>query len=123
MEASGTSGMKVIANGGLNFSILDGWWDEAYRPDCGWEIDSAENYSSMPDDKRDSIELKSLFDTLEEEIIPMYNRVNRSGIPEDWVKKVKNSIKYLAGTYSTNRMVREYTEELYMKVISDNNGV
>lgn len=123
MEASGTSGMKVIANGGLNFSILDGWWDEAYRPDCGWKIDSAENYDSMPDDKRDAIELKSLFDTLENEIIPMFNSKNGNGIPENWVKKMKTSIKYLAGTYSTNRMVREYTEELYMKVIYDNNGV
>ncbi|MCB0723674.1 MAG: alpha-glucan family phosphorylase [Ignavibacteriae bacterium] len=123
MEASGTSGMKVIPNGGLNFSILDGWWNEAYRPDCGWMIDSADNYSQLPDAERDEIELNSLFDTLEGEIIPLFYDRNTNNIPEKWVNKIKNSIKYLAGVYNTNRMVREYTEELYMKVIYENNGV
>lgn len=122
MEASGTSGMKVVANGGMNFSILDGWWSEAYRPDCGWKIDTANNYNSISEEERDNYELDSLFDTLEGKIIPMfYDRKNN--LPEEWIKTIKNSIKHFAGLYSSNRMVKEYTEELYMKVVYENNGL
>ncbi|MEO6693797.1 MAG: alpha-glucan family phosphorylase [Ignavibacteria bacterium] len=115
LEASGTSGMKIIANGGLNFSILDGWWDEGYTPETGWKIDSAmaDNISL---EVRDSLEAKSLYDTLENEIVPLFYLRNKNGIPEQWIKKIKSSVKTLAAYYNTGRMVKEYCDRFYMKV-------
>ncbi|MBK8981847.1 MAG: alpha-glucan family phosphorylase [Ignavibacteria bacterium] len=114
-EASGTSGMKVIANGGLNFSILDGWWDEAYAPGNGWKIDSLTD-ENIPQEQRDFYSSVSLYDTLENEIIPVYYKRNKNGIPAEWIKMIKNSIRNLAGTYNTNRMVKDYCEKFYLKV-------
>jgi len=115
LEASGTSGMKIIANGGLNFSILDGWWDEGYAPENGWKIDSVltEGFSL---EQRDFLEANSLYETLEKEIIPLYYFRNGKGIPEEWIKKIKSSMKNLAGYFNTNRMVKDYCEKFYMKV-------
>jgi len=115
LEASGTSGMKVIANGGLNLSILDGWWDEGYSPEYGWKIESItdENISL---DVRDTMEADSLYDTLENEIIPLYYKRNKNGIPVEWIKKIKLSIKTLTGFFNTGRMVQEYCDKYYMKV-------
>lgn len=115
LEASGTSGMKIVANGGLNFSILDGWWDEGYSSDNGWKIESIldENVSL---ENRDTLEAKSLYDTLEKEIIPEFYFRNQKGIPVQWIKRIKSSIKNLAGYFSTNRMVKDYCEKFYMKV-------
>lgn len=115
LEASGTSGMKVIANGGLNFSILDGWWNEGYTPDIGWKINSVTD-ENMDLNERDRIEANSLYDVLEKEIIPTFYFRNGKSYPELWVKKIRSSIKNLAGYFSTNRMVREYCEKFYMKV-------
>ena len=123
MEASGTSGMKVIANGGLNFSILDGWWNEGYRPDSGWKIETAPNYDHISEEERDIYEMNSLYDTLEDKIIPLFYNRNSGGIPLKWVDMIKSSIKNLAGTYNTNRMVRQYNEDLYMKVLYENNNI
>lgn len=115
LEASGTSGMKVIANGGLNFSILDGWWDEGYSPELGWKINSVmdENISL---EQRDSMEAASLYDTLENEIIPMFYLRDSKGMPVQWIKKIKASIKQLAPFFNTGRMVKEYCDRFYMKV-------
>lgn len=115
LEASGTSGMKVIANGGLNFSILDGWWDEAYNENCGWKIDSATD-ESLTLQQRDILEAENLYQTLENKIIPLYYKRNQKGIPEEWISKIKFSIKTLADYFSTNRMVKEYCEKFYMQV-------
>ncbi|MEP7145595.1 MAG: alpha-glucan family phosphorylase, partial [bacterium] len=115
LEASGTSGMKIIANGGLNFSILDGWWNEGYSSDNGWSIDSFTD-ENIPLEKRDQLEAESLYSTLEEKIIPLFYLRNNKGIPEEWLYKIKSSIKNLAGYFSTNRMVRQYCEKFYMKV-------
>ena len=114
-EASGTSGMKIIANGGLNLSILDGWWDEAYMPENGWKIDSVMDDSVSQEDK-DKLEAMSLYDTLENEIIPLYYLRNSKGVPEEWIKKIKSSVKNLAGFFSTQRMVKDYCDKFYMKV-------
>jgi starch phosphorylase len=114
-EASGTSGMKVIANGGLNFSILDGWWDEGYTPENGWKIDSMLS-EGISIEERDLFEANSLYNTLEKEIIPLYYHRNGKGIPAEWIMKIRSSIKNLAGYFSTNRMVKEYCEKFYMKV-------
>lgn len=113
LEASGTSGMKIIANGGLNFSILDGWWDEGYSPKHGWKIDSVID-DKISLEQRDALEAASLYETLEKEIIPKYYKRNEKGIPSDWIKMIRASIKNLAGYFSTNRMVREYCEKFYM---------
>lgn len=112
-EASGTSGMKVIANGGLNFSILDGWWDEAYAPEFGWKIDSVET-DSLED--KDWFEANSMYTTLEKEILPLFYLRDANNLPVEWIKKMRASIKNLAGYFSTQRMVKEYTEKFYTKV-------
>ncbi len=115
LEASGTSGMKVIANGGLNFSILDGWWDEGYTPELGWKIESVMD-ENIPLDQRDSMEAASLYDTLESQIIPMYYLRDSKGMPVQWINKIKSSIKNLTPFFNTGRMVKEYCDRFYMKV-------
>ena len=115
LEASGTSGMKCIANGGLNFSILDGWWDEGYSPELGWKIESVDESLDIPVEQRDLFESESMYDVLEHQIIPMfYSRIGE--LPMQWVKMIKNSIKNHAGLFSTERMVKEYAENYYSKV-------
>jgi len=116
LEASGTSGMKVIANGGINFSILDGWWLEGYTEDTGWQIRSPENDDKLPDEVVNEFESKSLYDTLETQIIPAFYDRDDNGIPGKWMKIMKGSIKNLAGNFSTERMVKEYHELFYSKV-------
>jgi starch phosphorylase len=112
LEASGTSGMKVIANGGLNFSILDGWWDEAYTPEVGFKIGNGEEYEDT--DEGDEIEAKELCNALEQEIIPLfYDRADEK-IPRKWIALVKSSMKELAPVFNTHRMVREYFEKFYL---------
>ena len=116
LEASGTSGMKVIANGGLNLSILDGWWVEGCSPKTGWEIKSPDNYDNLSDEEINEYESKSLYDTLEKEIIPMFYNRNSEGIPEKWINKIRGSISILAPVFNTGRMVKEYHEKFYSKV-------
>ena len=105
-EASGTSGMKVLVNGGLNFSSLDGWWAEAYTPDVGWAIKGEE----------DAEDARTLLDTLENEIIPLFYKRDDQGVPQEWLKKVKTSMARLTPEYSTNRMVRSYVEKYYTEL-------
>ena len=116
LEASGTSGMKIVANGGLNFSILDGWWIEGYSEENGWKIDSATDEIRGSHKEEDKIEAGSLYNTLENEILPMFYLRNDDGIPVNWVRKIKTSIKNLAGYFNTKRMVKEYNEMFYMNV-------
>lgn len=111
-EASGTSGMKVIANCGLNCSILDGWWDEGYEPGTGWAIGDRSQIND--EGHQDWLDSRSLYHLLENEITPLfYHRVD-SGVPRGWVSMVKKSIRKLAGQFSTNRMVRDYAMQSYM---------
>jgi len=111
MEASGTSGMKVSANGGLNVSILDGWWAEAYRPDVGWAIGSGESYDDLEYQNR--VEGQALYDLLEKEIVPLFYRRGRDNLPREWIAMMKASIRDLAPVFSTNRMVHDYTSKFY----------
>lgn len=113
-EASGTSGMKVIYNGGLNASILDGWWAEAYEPTLGWAIGSGEEYGQDEWDLQDYIEAQALYNLLEMDIIPTFYTRGRDGLPREWITRIKNSIARLAPFFNTFRMVREYTEDYYM---------
>ncbi|MFN8528934.1 MAG: alpha-glucan family phosphorylase [Anaerolineae bacterium] len=112
-EASGTSGMKVIYNGGLNCSILDGWWDEGYDPSVGWAIGNGEEYTDNEGDLQDYVESSALYNLLEREIIPMFYERARDNVPREWVAKMKNALKVLAPYFNTHRMVQEYTDKMY----------
>lgn len=113
-EASGTSGMKVIYNGGLNCSILDGWWAEAYSADVGWAIGKGEQYSKDEEEHQDHIESQALYNVLEQDIVPLFYTIGRDGVPRGWLKKVKESMKDLSPFFSTRRMVQQYVNEMYM---------
>lgn len=111
MEASGTSGMKVLANGGLNLSIPDGWWAEGYDPRAGWAIGRGEEYSDP--DYQDHVEAEGLYELLEREIIPLFYDRGKSGIPRGWVGRIKGSMRLLCPVFNTHRMVAEYAETYY----------
>jgi len=112
-EACGTSGMKVLANGGLNLSTLDGWWDEAYDPRYGWligdESESPEGFSP----ERDDMDAQNLYRLLEEEIIPLFYQRDDQGVPSAWVAKIKASMTELTPRYNSARMMKEYVERVY----------
>ncbi len=112
-EASGTSGMKIIANGGLNFSVLDGWWDEASTHEVGWDIGGREEYNDI--EYQDKVESNLLYKTLENNIATQFYKVEKDGLPREWIKKMKNSMSQLAPVFNTHRMVQEYTEKFYLK--------
>ncbi|MEK6221061.1 MAG: alpha-glucan family phosphorylase [Chloroflexota bacterium] len=115
-EASGTSGQKASLNGVLNFSVLDGWWREGYNGSNGWAIGEDRNYSNPAE--QDQEDHNSLFDTLENEIIPLYyDQRAADKMPVEWVTKVKECIRTLAPRFSMRRMVKDYTEQMYLPVI------
>jgi starch phosphorylase len=112
LEASGTSGMKVIPNGGLNLSVLDGWWCEGYDTDTGWAIGAGEDYRDP--EYQDEVESKHLYDVLENEIIPLFYDRKGDSPPRGWINMMRSSMRKLGPQFSTNRMVRQYTEDFYM---------
>jgi glycogen phosphorylase len=109
LEASGTSGMKVVLNGGLNLSVLDGWWDEAYDGESGWAIQSLQGDPEAQDD-HDS---NAAFNLLENEIIPLFYERDEAGIPRRWLARVRASMMRLIPRFSAERMLRDYVAELY----------
>jgi starch phosphorylase len=111
-EASGTSGMKVLANGGLNLSELDGWWAEAYEPDVGWAIGDGQAHGEDP--AWDAAEADALYSLLEKVVVPSFYDRDERGVPRTWVALMRASMSKLVPRFSTTRTVREYTEELYI---------
>jgi len=104
-EACGTSGMKVLVNGGLNLSALDGWWAEAWSPETGW---------ALPPGGDDVADAGALYRLLEEEVVPTFYRRGPDGVPTAWVARMRASMGRLTPLFSANRMVREYAERLYL---------
>jgi starch phosphorylase len=111
-EASGTSGMKVLVNGALNLSELDGWWAEAYAPDLGWAIGDGEEHGDDP--AWDAADAERLYTLLEQEIVPAFYHRDDAGVPVEWVAKMRESMARLTPQFSANRTVREYTERYYL---------
>jgi starch phosphorylase len=111
-EASGTSGMKVLVNGGINLSELDGWWAEAYTPEVGWALGDGQEHGNDP--AWDAAEAEALYALLEREVIPEFYTRDKKGIPAAWVARMRESMARLTPRFSANRSVREYTEQHYL---------
>jgi starch phosphorylase len=111
-EACGTSGMKVLVNGGINLSELDGWWAEAYVPDLGWALGDGQEHGADPG--WDNAEAEMLYERLEREVIPEFYTRNERGIPTAWIARMRESMARLTPRFSADRAVREYTEQHYL---------
>jgi starch phosphorylase len=111
-EACGTSGMKVLVNGGINLSELDGWWAEAYTPEVGWALGDGQEHGDDP--AWDAVEADALYGLLEREVIPEFYTRDENGIPSAWVKRMRESMAHLTPHFSANRAVCEYTEHHYL---------
>jgi len=111
-EACGTSGMKVLVNGGINLSELDGWWAEAYSPEVGWALGDGREHGEDP--AWDAVEANALYNLLEREVVPEFYSRDQRGIPTAWVERMRESMARLTPRFSTNRSVREYTERHYL---------
>jgi starch phosphorylase len=111
-EACGTSGMKTLVNGGLNVSELDGWWAEAYAPELGWALGDGQEHGDDP--VWDAKDADALYTLLENEVVPKFYTRDQNNIPVEWIKMMRASMSQLTSVYSTNRAVREYTEDHYI---------
>jgi glycogen phosphorylase len=126
-EACGTSGMKVLVNGGLNLSALDGWWAEAYSPEVGWAIGDGQEHEEN-DSVWDAVEAQQLYGLLENQIVPSFYDRDDTGIPQGWIEKVRQSMARLTPRFSANRTIRDYTEKYYLPAAqryrhrAENNG-
>ena len=112
LEASGTSGMKVPVNGGLNLSILDGWWCEGYSGNNGWAIGAGEEYTDTK--YQDEVEGRLIYELIEREIVPAFYTRGHDGLPREWIRRMKNSIATVVPFFNTNRMVEEYLNRCYL---------
>ena len=120
MEASGTSGEKASVNGVVNFSILDGWWAEGYNQKNGWAIGTNAEYMSY--EEQDKADSESIYNTLENKVIPAYYNKQQDGISKEWLALMKNSIISTGGNYSTARMLVDYTKQLYIPLCNLTNN-
>ncbi len=114
LEASGTSGEKVVMNGGLHFSVLDGWWAEGYARDAGWAISEEKVYQNQ--EYQDELDAETIYSIFENEIVPLYYERDEKGIPPEWARFIKNSLTGIAPRFTLNRMLLEYKEKYYRKL-------
>jgi starch phosphorylase len=111
-EACGTSGMKVLVNGGINLSELDGWWAEAYTPDVGWAVGDGQEHDDYP--AWDELDARTLYELLEQKVIPEFYTRDKNGVPVAWIKRIRESMARLTPRFSADRAVRQYTEQRYL---------
>ncbi len=111
LEASGTSGEKGVMNGTMHFSVLDGWWVEGYKKDAGWALPAERTFEYQ--DFQDELDAETIYNILEEEIVPSFYSRNKSGIPKKWVGYIKNTLALVAPNFTTARMIRDYQERFY----------
>lgn len=121
LEASGTSGEKATMNGVLNFSVLDGWWAEGYKPDAGWAVTETRTYESQL--LQDQLDAEVIYNTLETEIIPAYFKQNEEGISNEWVSRIKNTLAEIAPHFTLERMLKDYEEKYYKSLISSSKSM
>ncbi len=125
LEASGTSGEKAVMNGVVNFSVLDGWWAEGYKPEAGWALKEEQTYESQ--DFQNELDAETIYTTFEDEIIPAYYQKDASGVPVKWISYVKNTIAKIAPEFTMKRQLDDYYSKFYNKMfvrstlITDNN--
>ncbi|MBF0529613.1 MAG: alpha-glucan family phosphorylase [Deltaproteobacteria bacterium] len=112
LKACGTSGMKAMANGSLNLSVLDGWWDEGYHRDCGWSIGYRETYADL--NFQDETEGRDLLNLLEKQVAPLFYGRSSDGVPRGWVEKMRAGLRKLAPIFNAHRMVQDYAEKFYI---------
>ncbi len=117
LEASGTSGQKAVLNGVLNFSVLDGWWAEGFTPEAGWAIKEEKTYENQA--YQDELDAEVIYNTFENEIIPMFYERNKNGVPEEWVRWIKNNIAHIAPVYTNKRMMDDYFRLFYNKLFNN----
>lgn len=114
MEASGTSGEKAVMNGVMHFSVLDGWWVEGYQKDAGWALPLEQVYEN--NDYQNELDAEIIYNTIENEIAPLYYQQNEEGIPAEWIQHVKNSIDKVASNFTMNRQLTDYEDRFYNKL-------
>ncbi len=115
-EASGTSGQKVCLNGGLNLSVLDGWWPEGFDGTNGWALGEVRDWDDVA--AQDASDALSLYEVLEQEVLPMWEERDTMGIPPRWLATVRRCIQTCAPRFSSHRMVRDYTLDLYAPLLA-----
>jgi glycogen phosphorylase len=121
LEACGTSGMKAAVNGAINMSVLDGWWYEAFDGSNGWNIGQGEEYEDSG--YQDEVESRAIYDLLEREVIPTFYDRSPSGVPEEWLKLIKRSVRAIAPQFSAARIVQDYSKEFYGPIAMNNSEV
>jgi alpha-glucan phosphorylase-like protein len=116
LEASGTSGEKAVMNGVVNFSVLDGWWAEGFKPNAGFAIQEARTYANQH--FQDELDAEIIYSVFEDEILPLYYDVNKDGVPVRWVQHIKNTISDVAPHFTMKRMLEDYKQKFYSKLIA-----